>query len=103
MTAFDARLFRLFDHRLKVSEDGVFQDACKVTGRPGFVAFRAHALDALEGVARGGNWWLIAHVIIARRQILGPTQRQSVLKGLAKMGNGNRVFAKTLRFSACLL
>jgi hypothetical protein len=34
MAALAARLFRLFDYGLKVSEDGILQDARKVAGGP---------------------------------------------------------------------
>jgi len=60
MPAFDARLFRLFDYRLKVSENGILQDACEVAGRPRFIAFRADAFNAFKGVVGGRNWRLFA-------------------------------------------
>lgn len=72
--ALQTRFSRLLDHGQEMPKLGVFQNPGQFAGGPKFSTAFVGALDALEGVARGGNWWLIAHVIIARCQALEPNQ-----------------------------
>src|ERR1043165_4481471 len=64
MAALGAGFARFGDHGDKIAKVGVFEHAGEFARRPEFRAGRLDALDALEGVAGGGGWQLIAHGIL---------------------------------------